>query len=277
MAIYAVGDIQGCRDELLRLLDKLRFDPGKDHLYCVGDLVNRGPDSLGVLRTIKGLKSSVTCVLGNHDLHLISIYSGIRAHRHSDSLKKVLKAEDADELISWLRRRPLLHVDKRTRTVICHAGIYPGWTIKKARSYAHEVESVLRSDKYRAFLKKMYGNRPAVWKDSLSAHRRLRFIINAFTRMRYCTGKGALVFRYNGAPGTQPARLHPWYTLRGKDPKGYTIVFGHWSTLGALRSRIAIGLDSGCVWGGPLTAVRLDRPKRPFTKIKPGTKAVNRS
>jgi bis(5'-nucleosyl)-tetraphosphatase (symmetrical) len=268
MADYAVGDIQGCHNELLRLLDKIRFHPDRDHLYCVGDLVNRGPDSLGVLRTIKALKSSATCVLGNHDLHLISIYAGIRKHRKGDSLKKLLKAPDADELIDWLRHRPLLHVEKKQKIALCHAGIYPGWSIKSAKSYAREVEAALQKDDYHAFLAQMYGNRPALWKKSLHGYRRLRFIVNAFTRMRYCTRNGALVFRYNGAPGTQPGKLYPWYSLRDKDIKGYTIIFGHWSTLGTMRSNLAIGLDTGCIWGGPLTAVRLDRPKRPFIKIK---------
>lgn len=269
MAIYAVGDLQGCRRELDRLLKKIRFDADKDHLYCVGDLVNRGPDSLGVLRAMMELKNSVTCVLGNHDLHLLSIAAGIRKQRQSDSLKRVLKASDSDELLTWLRKRPLIHLDKKHKIAVCHAGIYPGWTIKQARAMAAEVEKILRGKSHTSFLGSMYGNRPALWSDSLMGYSRLRFIVNTFTRMRYCTRNGALVFRYNGAPGTQPSKLHPWYTLRSKDRKGYTIIFGHWSTLGAKRTKHAICLDSGCVWGGPLTAIRVDMPGHPFVKIKP--------
>lgn len=258
MAIYAVGDLQGCKDSLAQLLDVLKFDPSQDKLWVVGDLVNRGPQSADSLRLVKSLGDAAIAVLGNHDLSLLAYAEGIRKARPGDTLEEILHADDRDELLHWLRHLPLMHYDATINTAMAHAGIYPKWDIESALGYAQEVEFMLRSDFYALFLKSMFGNQPRRWKKKLEGMDRLRFITNAFTRMRYITEELRLDFEQKNKPGKQPEELYPWFELPRKS-KDSRIVFGHWSTLGFRTSHNVISLDTGCVWGGQLTAVQLDR------------------
>lgn len=258
MAIYAIGDIQGCYEPLLRLLKKINFRPKKDQLWLVGDLVNRGPQSLETLRFIKSLGESAITVLGNHDLHLLAMATNSTAKKHK-SLLPILEAHDCDELIDWLRHRPLLHYDKKLGTALVHAGIPARWKIKTALKRAREVEQVLQQNNYATFLISMYGNKPDQWSKKLQGKDRLRFIINAFTRMRYCDINSRLDYDNKLAPGTQPIGLHPWFELPRKKSFSTRIIFGHWSTLGYMQKKNFIALDTGCVWSDKLTAVRLDK------------------
>ncbi len=260
MAVYAVGDIQGCVVALEELLDDLQFDPAKDQLWLTGDLVNRGSGSLESLRLVKGLGSAAITILGNHDLHLLSVVEGIKPLRPGDTLKKIITAPDRDELVAWLRNQPLAHFDESLKTLMVHAGVYPGWSAKKLKRRAAEVESVLRgpNQPYRTFLKEMYGRRPTVWKGSMQGNKRLRFITNACTRMRYVNIERQLDFEQKGAPGSQPKDLMPWFQHPSLKCRNWRIVCGHWSALGFWRDSKITALDSGCVWGGALTAVRLD-------------------
>lgn len=258
MAVYAIGDIQGCSVALEELLDDIEFDPAEDRLWLTGDLINRGPNSLEALRMVKAFGDSATCVLGNHDLHLLAVVSGVKSTKPGDTIKQILRAPDCDELVHWLRHLPLVHADKQLRTLMVHAGVYPGWGAKTLKRLAGEVESVLRSDDHPAFFHEMYGRRPTRWRDELDGMDRLRFIVNALTRMRFISPAGRLDFNQKGPPGSQPDKLIPWYQHPELRCKKWRIVFGHWSSLGFIRSGRIIGLDSGCVWGGALTAVRLD-------------------
>jgi len=267
MTIYAIGDIQGCHEDLLNLLDKVNFNPQTDKLWFVGDLVNRGPDSLSTLRFVKELGQSAQTVLGNHDLHLLAIYHGLKKN-NDKSIKKILKADDCDELINWLRQQPLLFHDKQTKFTVVHAGIYPLWKFKQAKQYANELEDILRSDKYLKFLKHMYGNKPSKWSDDLEGWDRLRFICNSFTRMRYCYPNGKLDFEENGVPGSQSDKLIPWYNLPDRVSRKKKIIFGHWSTLGYFNQPESLSVtptvfatDTGCVWGGKLTALKIEANK----------------
>ena len=263
MAVYGIGDIQGCAAAFDALLKALSFRPSRDRLWLVGDLVNRGPDSLGVLRKVIKLGRSVTCVLGNHDLHLLATVAGGRELSPADTFGAVLAAPDAGRLIDWLRRRPLLHYDSLARRVLVHAGIPPFWTLTQARREAREVERVLRGPKWRYALRSMYGNTPAKWTERLDRESKRRYTINALTRMRYCDKRGRLDFSESGPPGSQPKGLLPWFEVPGRLTDNVQIVVGHWAALGIVRRADIIALDSGCVWGGCLTAVRLDRPARP--------------
>lgn len=263
MALYAIGDIQGCGAQLDALLKALRFRPSRDRLWLVGDLVNRGPDSLGVLRHVMRLGRSVTSVLGNHDLHLLATAAGGREISPGDTFGDVLDAPDAGRLIDWLRRRPLLHYDAAARRVLVHAGIPPGWTLAEARRQARDVERALRGPRWRAALRGMYGNEPSKWSDKLDGPSRRRYTINALTRMRYCDKRGRLDFSESGPPGSQPKGLMPWFDVPDRPAANVQIVFGHWAALGLVRRARVTALDSGCVWGGSLTAVRLDAPARP--------------
>ncbi|HET8699947.1 MAG TPA: symmetrical bis(5'-nucleosyl)-tetraphosphatase [Gammaproteobacteria bacterium] len=263
MAWYAIGDIQGCSAQLDALLKALRFRPSRDRLWLVGDLVNRGPDSLGVLRHVIRLGRSVTTVLGNHDLHLLATAAGGREISPGDTFGAVLDAPDAGRLIDWLRRRPLLHYDAAARRVLVHAGIPPVWTLAEARRQAREVERALRGPRWRAALRGMYGNQPSKWSDELDVPSRRRYTINALTRMRYCDKRGRLDFSESGPPGTQPKGLMPWFEVPDRPAGNVEIVFGHWAALGLVRRARITALDSGCVWGGSLTAVRLDKAARP--------------
>ena len=256
MAIYAIGDIQGCHAELLELLDKLAFDPAQDQLWLVGDLVNRGPQSLAALRTIRSLGAAAITVLGNHDLHLLAVAEGLERGKHRDTFGDVLAAPDREDLLNWLRHRPLLHRDGGFYLI--HAGLPPQWTPEEAVRLAEEAEAALRGTDHAEFLRQMYGNQPDRWDATLTGMDRLRFITNCFTRLRYCTRDGRTDFKHKGPPGTQPASLLPWFDVPGRRSAGIQIVFGHWSTLGLHVSQGAYCLDTGCLWGGELTALRLD-------------------
>ncbi len=271
MALYAIGDLQGCAAEFDALLRKLRFRPSRDKLWLVGDLVNRGPDSLAVLRRVIGLGRSVVSVLGNHDLHLLATVAGRRELSPADTFHDVLEAPDAADLIDWLRRRPLLHYDARARRVLVHAGIPPVWTVPEARAQAREIEALLRGRRWRAALRAMYGNEPSAWSSKLDREERRRYTINALTRMRYCDRRGRLDLSHSGPPGTQPKGLLPWFDVPKRRSANAHIVFGHWAALGLLRRADVTALDTGCGWGNSLTAVRLDKRAR---SVKVGCSAA---
>ena len=256
MAIYAIGDVQGCFAELQALLAKLAFDPSRDRLWFTGDLVNRGPQSLATLRFIRALGDAAITVLGNHDLHLLAVAHGISHTKHRDTFGDVLDAPDREELLDWLRRQPLFHHEDGFYLI--HAGLPPQWSLEAAASYAREVEKVLQGEDFREFLGRMYGNQPDAWSASLSGWDRLRFITNCLTRLRYCTRDGHTEFKQKGAPGTQPRELLPWFEVPHRKSAEARIVFGHWSTLGFHAANNAFCLDTGCLWGGELTALRLE-------------------
>ncbi|OON39979.1 bis(5'-nucleosyl)-tetraphosphatase (symmetrical) [Izhakiella australiensis] len=257
MSTYLVGDIHGCFDELQSLLQQVNFDPQQDVLWLTGDLVARGPASLDVLRYVKSLGSSARLVLGNHDLHLLAVFAGITRNKPKDRLNLLLEAEDADQLINWLRRQPLLQVDDEKKLVMAHAGITPQWDIATAKRCAGEVEKVLASDSYPLFLDAMYGDMPNNWSEELSGLSRLRFISNALTRMRYCFPNGQLDMICKEPPEQATPPLKPWFTIPGPVTDEYTVIFGHWASLeGKGTPPGVIGLDTGCCWGGPLTLLR---------------------
>ena len=269
MTRYAVGDLQGCLKPLQCLLTEVDFKPEHDQLWCVGDLINRGPQSLQTLRYLKTLSdqhpASLRVVLGNHDLHLLAIAHGLRKRGKHDTLDELLVAPDRAELLEWLRHQPLLHRDKDLGWSMLHAGLPPQWSIKKALKNAAKVEKQLRGENYLNLLQNMYGNEPDRWSSELRKLPRWRFTINCLTRMRYITPKGVLDFQEKLAPGHQADGLIPWF--KAKKPKwaGSNIVAGHWSTIGAARNGSVYHLDSGCVWGGCLTALQIDtpQPKKP--------------
>ena len=276
MALYAIGDIQGCATEFDALLERIEFRPSRDHLWLVGDLVNRGPDSLGVLRRVMGLGRAVTCVLGNHDLHLLATVAGRRDMSPADTFGDVLAAPDVRDIVDWLRHRPLLYHDSSARRALVHAGIPPVWTVREARAAAREIETLLRGRRWRAALRAMYGNEPAAWSEKLGRDDRRRFTINALTRMRYCDKRGRLDLGFSGPPGTQPKGLLPWFDAPNRRCADTHVVFGHWAALGLLRRSDVTALDSGCVWGNSLTAVRLDRAARP-TQVRCRAKTLRRA
>ena len=260
MAVYAIGDLQGCYDPFRRLLVAIDFDSDRDTLWLVGDLVNRGPKSLKTLRYVKELGDSVVTVLGNHDLHLLALQSGaVRNGQRFRSLRKVLLASDADELCDWLRHRPLAHYDKDLETLLVHAGTHPSWTAKKTLARAAEVEAALQGDDYVALLSKMYGNTPNKWSGRLRGYKRLRFSINCLTRMRMLTLDNRLDLNFSGSPFRARRSLRPWYAADVLAWRGTRVVFGHWSALGLVVLPELVSLDTGCVWGRQLTAVRLDK------------------
>ena len=257
MSTYLIGDIHGCYDELQSLLAQVAFDPVQDTLWLTGDLVARGPDSLEVLRFVRSLGDAVKLVLGNHDLHLLAVFAGISRNKPKDRITSLLAAEDADELINWLRRQPLLQVDEEKKLVMAHAGITPQWDIETAQSCAREVEAVLSSDTYPLFLDAMYGDMPNNWSPELSGLARLRFSTNALTRMRYCFPNGQLDMICKDSPDSATPPLKPWFNIPGPVSRDYTIVFGHWASLEGKGTPEGItGLDTGCCWGGTLTMLR---------------------
>lgn len=262
MAVYAVGDVQGCKDELLGLLDRLRFDPSRDRLWFAGDLVNRGPDSLGSLRLVRDLGDAAITVLGNHDLHLLAVAGGHGKGRHEPDIQQVLTAPDRDELLDWLLRRPLLHTDPDLGWTMVHAGLPPQWDLDTAINCAREVEAALEADAAAVFAS-MYGNKPDRWSASLSGSDRLRFIVNCMTRLRYVDAAGSVLLKLKTAPDDAPEGAIPWFRHPARATAGERIVFGHWSTLGLLQEDAIICLDGGCVWGGSLCATRLDRETAP--------------
>jgi bis(5'-nucleosyl)-tetraphosphatase (symmetrical) len=237
-------------------LEQIRFDPTQDQLWLVGDLVNRGPDSLQVLRFVKSLGDSAITVLGNHDLHLLAVAEGAAELHRSDTLDEVLSAPDRDELLTWLRQQRLMHVEGDY--VLVHAGLLPQWSVQHASGLAHEVENALRSDDYANFLAHMYGNTPHSWDDGLGGYKRLRVITNAFTRMRICTLQGEMEFKFKGEVEKIPAGYLPWFEVPKRMSQDATVIFGHWSALGLKITRNVIALDTGCLWGGPLSAIRLE-------------------
>ena len=256
MATYAIGDIQGCFSALQRLLDKIHFDESRDRLWFVGDLVNRGPDSLATLRFVKSLGERAITVLGNHDLHLLMVAEGCAKTRKSDTLQEVLDASDREELLDWLRHRRMLHAENGYAMV--HGGLLPSWSVGKALSLAREVEEALRGENYRELVACMYGNQPAQWRDDLSGMDRLRVIINAITRLRVCTQAGVMEFAHNGKPENAPPGFMPWYDVPGRASRDTAIICGHWSALGLVLRENLLALDTGCLWGGNLTAVCLE-------------------
>lgn len=256
MSTYAIGDLQGCQSSLLHLLDELQFDPIADRLLFVGDLVNRGPDSLSVLRFIKSLGPAAVSVLGNHDLHLLALAEGFGRIHKGDTLDAVLAAPDRDELLHWLRYQRLAW--REGNFLMVHAGVLPGWTADDTMLRAAEAEAALRGADYHGFFERMYGNVPVAWDDGLQGVERLRMIVNTFTRLRYCSAAGEMDFHHKGAPGTQPAGWLPWFEVPGRKSAEATVIIGHWSTLGLINRPDLIALDTGCLWGGTLTAVRLE-------------------
>lgn len=256
MATYAIGDLQGCFAPLGRLFEQVRFDPSRDRAWFVGDLVNRGPDSLRCLRFVRSLGDAAVAVLGNHDLHLLCVAEGIQKRKARDTLDDVLAAPDRDELLAWLRHRPLFHADRGHALV--HAGLIASWSVKRAGELAREVEATLRGPGYREFLERMYGDEPDAWDDGLRGVERLRVIVNAMTRMRVCDERGAMVLRFKGEPDEACAGWTPWFDMPGRRSADTVVVCGHWSALGLEIRPDLLSLDSGCVWGRCLTAVRLE-------------------
>ena len=256
MSLYAIGDIQGCHAELCQLLELIGFSPASDRLWLVGDLVNRGPASLAVLREVKALGDAAVTVLGNHDFHLLSVAAGHARHHRQDTLASILEAPDRDELIAWVRSRPLVVLEDER--LLVHAGLIPEWTAAKAVALSREVEAMLASDERDAFLAMLYGDEPNAWRDDLTGYDRLRVIVNAFARLRFCKADGTMEFREKRGAAHAPAGFRPWFTHEHRASADVTVVCGHWSTRELVLAPNVLMLDSGCLWGGTLTAVRLD-------------------
>lgn len=255
MSLYLIGDVQGCDEALGRLLDAVGFSPSRDRLVVLGDLVNRGPASLAALRRIMALGHSAQTLLGNHDLHLLATAHGVRKPHRNDTLGEILAAPDRDALLDWLRQRPLALMERGW--LLVHAGVLPQWSATDALELAHEVETVLQGPDWVDFLHRMYGNKPARWVPTLEGADRLRLIVNAFTRLRFCTPEGEMEFDTKSAAATPPEGHLPWYAVPGRRTADVPVAFGHWSTLGRLREPNLLALDTGCVWGGCLTAARI--------------------
>ena len=261
MALYLIGDVQGCDAALARLLEKIDFSPSRDRLVLLGDLVNRGPASLAVLRRMAALGDAATCLLGNHDLHLLAVSQGVRQPHRSDTVGDILAAADRDALLDWLRHRPLAWRERGVLMV--HAGVLPQWTAEQTMQLAAEVEIVLRGADWAVFMHQMYGNQPDQWHDGLQGAARLRVTINALTRLRFCSADGRMEFdtKDRAADGAPPGYM-PWFDVPGRQTAHEVVAFGHWSTLGWLARPDLISLDTGCVWGGALSAARLGRSPR---------------
>lgn len=255
-ATYAVGDIQGCFATFQRLLEHCRFDPATDRLWLTGDLVNRGPRSLETLRFVRDLGEAAVTVLGNHDLSLLMVAEGYGKQGKGDTFDEVLAAPDCDELLSWLRQQPMCHVENGFCLV--HAGLLPQWTVAQAQKLAAEVEGALRGDRWREFMANLWGSEPVAWNDDLQGWPRLRVIVNAMTRMRFCTPAGAMDFRTKGKIDKAPEGYMPWFEVPGRCSAESALITGHWSALGLKILPNLLSIDSGCLWGGPLTAVRLE-------------------
>jgi bis(5'-nucleosyl)-tetraphosphatase (symmetrical) len=272
MATYAIGDVQGCFESLLKLIDKIQFDPQHDFLWFAGDLVNRGPHSLEVLRFVKNLGDRAITVLGNHDLYLLALHSSENATAKSiknkegsaHTLDSVLTAPDVTDLLDWLRHQPLIHYDPSLNFALVHAGLAPQWDIFSAISYAHEVENVLRGEQFLELMHHMYGSQPNTWDNNLTGWDRLRFIINCLTRIRFCNKQGKLNFTMKGVPSSVvTSEFLPWFDIPNRQSKKTRILFGHWSALTSETSKLSLRsdifhLDKGCVWGGALYALRLE-------------------
>ncbi len=265
MATYAIGDIQGCYEEIMHLIDIIGFSKSGDRLWLCGDLVNRGPQSLAVLRWARDLGERAVTVLGNHDLHLLAVAQGARSPRSKDTFQDVLEAPDRTALLRWLREQPLLHHDADLGFAMVHAGLPPQWDLPLAKRCANELQETLRGDNYEEFFAHMYGNEPSQWSYGLQGFERLRYITNCFTRLRYCDRDGRLDLRSSGPPGSQPPGYLPWFQIPGRASKTEAILFGHWATLRLTPQNFQQSgvwpLDTGCVWGGWLTALRLEDRK----------------
>lgn len=258
MATYAIGDLQGCYDPLRRLLDTLKFDPAHDQVWFAGDLINRGPKSLQTLRFIISLGDSARSVLGNHECHFLAVAYGHKKPHKADTFKQLLAAEDAKYLVDWVRSQPFMYEDETLGYSMIHAGLPPQWSLAEARQYARELEATFQSDNIDQFLASMYGDQPDRWDANLTGNERLRFVINCFTRLRYCDEQGRLHLKEKGAIGTQAEGLLPWFEAPNRKTLNDRLLFGHWSTLGLHKKNNAICLDSGCLWGGKLSAIKLD-------------------
>lgn len=262
MATYAIGDVQGCYDELQTLVSSLNLQP-EDTLWFCGDLVNRGPQSLETLRYVRSLGTQAVTVLGNHDLHLLAVHHGLARTKRSDTLDAILDAPDRNDLMQWLQQQPLLHYDPDLNYVMTHAGVPPKWSVEKASLLANEVENTLRSPRATDFFKHMYGNQPTRWSSKLESWERFRVITNYFTRMRFCTAEGDLEFASKGGVETQPDGFLPWFKQPNRKTAEQNIVFGHWAALeGKADAPHVYALDTGCVWGQRLTAMRLEDKQR---------------
>lgn len=275
MADYAIGDVQGCFDSLQALLDKIQFNERQDRLWFVGDLVNRGPRSLEVLRFVKQLPIQPRVCLGNHDLHLLSlVYADRRLQPYDPSLEQVLQADDCEELCAWLSQQSLLCLDNTLNIAMVHAGIAPQWTLSETQTYAQELETALRGPERVNFLQHMYGNAPNLWSDDLKGIPRLRLICNYLTRMRFCFADGSLEFEHDGLLSTAAPGLYPWYNTPQRTPISIDLIFGHWAALQVPNPKPNIyALDTGCVWGGTLTALRLQDKQRIAISAREGKKA----
>ena len=266
MTTYVIGDLQGCYDELQALLEHIEYDSEDDHLWFVGDIVNRGPKSLECLRFVKELseQGKADMVLGNHDFHLLAAYSGFEKFvSKSDTLADILNAPDVHELIDWLRKQPLMVTHPIFHAVMVHAGIPPQWSIKQAQKYANEVNKQFkRADWQNYIVNHVFGSLPNVWDESLQGYDRLRYIINAFARMRYCDHNGQLEFKLKSAPKETDAEFQPWFVFPNRRNKDYEIFFGHWSTLGAIDAYHIHATDTGCLWGGKMTAYAIETKQR---------------
>jgi bis(5'-nucleosyl)-tetraphosphatase (symmetrical) len=260
MALYMIGDVQGCDAALQRLLDTIDFSPSRDTLYLLGDLVNRGPDSAGVLRRLMGYGDAAHCLLGNHDLNLLAVAQGNRKPHRKDTLDGVLQASDRVAMLQWLRHQKMAILLQRgdKPLLMVHAGVLPTWTVGQTMELAREVETKLQSDQATMFLEAMYGNTPTQWSDSLAGTDRLRVIVNALTRLRFCTAHGEMEFESTEGAGGAPAGYMPWFDVPGRQTRDASIAFGHWSTLGWLGRIDLLSLDTGCVWGGCLSALQFN-------------------
>jgi bis(5'-nucleosyl)-tetraphosphatase (symmetrical) len=266
MARWAVGDVQGCCDELEQLLARIGFSSDRDRLWLVGDLVNRGPKSLQTLRLVRSLGANAISVLGNHDLHLLAVRLVGARQRRSDTLAAILAAADCDTLLEWLQQLPLAHFEPAHDDLLLHAGVVPQWTVTQTLELAAEVERALREDP-RTLLSGMYGDQPDRWQPALSGLARLRLTINVLTRLRFCTADGRVDFRQKGKPESAPSPWLPWFKVPERATRGERLVFGHWSALGYHSERGVLALDTGCVWGGALTAVNLDDREAPPVSV----------
>jgi len=265
MSVYAIGDIHGCYDSLMTLLDHIHFNEQDDQLWFTGDLVNRGLKNLETIRFVKGLGNSAITVLGNHELHLLAKAAGCPAPKHSDTFQDIIEAEDSQEFLEWLRYRPILHHDPTLGFTLIHAGLAPQWDLAKAQLCAKELEKILQGQHSNEFLKEMYGNEPAVWSDSLSGYDRLRFIVNCLTRLRFCDENGSMTMKETGPPGSQPRTYLPWFQVPNRASRKMKIICGHWSTLSYYAADGIYALDTGCFWGRGLTALKLDTIPRRIT------------
>ena len=268
MSLYLIGDLQGCDVALAQLMEKIDFSPSRDTLYLLGDLVNRGPDSLAVLRRICALNGSAQCLLGNHDLHLLGVWQGVRLSSKNDTLKQLLAAPDCNELMDWLRHRPLAIAAHGWLMV--HAGVLPQWTVAQTLELASEIEQQLRSNDFKYFLTHLFGNQPTRWRDDLSDQQRWRVAINALTRLRFCTADGEMEFSTKGGLADAPTGYFRWFEVPGRLTLDQGIAFGHWSTLNAGQRTYhnTLALDTGCVWGGCLTAAKLGAHAGEFELIQ---------